>query len=196
MIAATARAASSVLTVTRTSSLPAACSARTCAAVAAASAVSVLVIDWTTIGWALPTGTPPTLTVTVGRRVLTGRKYSAARSGARLEELVLQNDAQRERRQAHPARHAGSGVLRERRMHSHPQHVAVEHGIRERDRIRRQQQQIGRASCRERAAGGEVGRPRIEVHGVFREEDLELDRSRPGLILGDRGRGDRNADRK
>jgi len=46
--------------------LPAACSARTCAAVAAASAVSVLVIDWTTIGWALPTSTPPTLTVTVG----------------------------------------------------------------------------------------------------------------------------------
>jgi len=32
----------------------------------ATSAVSVLVIDWTAIGWALPTGTPPTLTVTVG----------------------------------------------------------------------------------------------------------------------------------
>jgi len=39
--------------------------------------VSVLVIDWTTIGWALPTGTPPTMTVTVGRRVLTGSKYRA-----------------------------------------------------------------------------------------------------------------------
>src|SRR5436309_1078490 len=82
-IAATARAASSVFTVTRTSSLPAACSARTCAAVAATSAVSVLVIDWTTIGWALPTSAPPTLTVTVGRRVLTGTKYSAAWRGAR-----------------------------------------------------------------------------------------------------------------
>src|SRR6266480_7606544 len=81
-IAATARAASGVFTVTRTSSLPAACKARTCAAVAATSAVSVLVIDWTTIGWALPTGTPPTLTVTVGRRVLTGTKYSAAWRGA------------------------------------------------------------------------------------------------------------------
>ncbi len=81
-IAGTASAASSVFTVTRTSSLPAACKARTCAAVAAASAVSVLVIDWTTMGWALPTGTPPTLTVTVGRRVLTGTKYSAATSRA------------------------------------------------------------------------------------------------------------------
>src|SRR5882762_7216701 len=93
-IAGTARAASSVFTVTRTSSLPAACNARTWAAVAAASAVSVLVIDWTTIGWALPTGTPPTLTVTLGRRVLTGRKYSAAGSGACLENLVLQDDAE------------------------------------------------------------------------------------------------------
>ena len=44
------------------------------------SAVSVFVIDWTTIGWALPTCTPPTLTVTVGRRVLTGRKYSARKA--------------------------------------------------------------------------------------------------------------------
>src|SRR2546425_2122495 len=47
----TAWAAASLLTVTRTSSLPASCSARTCAAVASTSAVSVLVIDWTTIGW-------------------------------------------------------------------------------------------------------------------------------------------------
>src|SRR5438132_13276842 len=92
-IAGTARAASSVFTVTRTSSLPAACKARTCAAVAAASAVSVLVIDWTTIGWALPTSTPPTLTVMVGRRLLTGTKYSAAGSGARPDDLVLQDDA-------------------------------------------------------------------------------------------------------
>src|SRR5512143_4093165 len=46
----TARAASSLLTVTRTSSEPASASARTCATVAATSAVSVLVIDWTTIG--------------------------------------------------------------------------------------------------------------------------------------------------
>jgi len=38
-----------------------------------------LVIDWTTIGWALPTCTPPTLTVTVERRVVTGGKYSPRR---------------------------------------------------------------------------------------------------------------------
>src|SRR5438445_12433768 len=64
----TASAAASLFTVTRTSSLPAACRARTCAAVAAMSAVSVLVIDWTTIGWAEPTFTPPTSAVTVLRR--------------------------------------------------------------------------------------------------------------------------------
>src|SRR5438874_10042294 len=60
----TASAAASLLTVTRTSSLPAWCSARTCAAVASTSAVSVLVIDWTTIGWVPPTLTPPTSTTT------------------------------------------------------------------------------------------------------------------------------------
>src|SRR5262249_52818233 len=61
----TARAAASVLTVTRTSSLPAAWSAITCATVAGTSAVSVLVIDCTTIGWPLPTFTPSTSTTTV-----------------------------------------------------------------------------------------------------------------------------------
>src|SRR6266480_6143485 len=95
-IAATARAASGVFTVTRTSSLPAACKARTCAAVAAASAVSVLVIDWTTIGWALPTGTPPTLTVTLGRRVVTPGNIA-------LENFVLEHHAQIQFRQHHLA---------------------------------------------------------------------------------------------
>ena len=73
-IAGTAWAAASLFTVTRTSSLPASCSARTCAAVAATSAVSVFVMDWTTIGWALPTFTPPTSTTTVRLResTLTG----------------------------------------------------------------------------------------------------------------------------
>ncbi len=46
----TARAASSVFTVTRTSSEPACASAITWLTVDATSAVSVLVIDWTTIG--------------------------------------------------------------------------------------------------------------------------------------------------
>ena len=58
----TAAAAASLLTVTRTSSLPACASRATWIAVASASAVSVLVIDWTTTGWALPTRTPPTST--------------------------------------------------------------------------------------------------------------------------------------
>src|SRR5258708_16114627 len=79
----TAAAAASLLTVTRTSSLPAACSARTCAAVAAGSAVSVLVIDWTTIGWLPPTFTPSTLTTTVLRRWswVTGSIYDGVDAG-------------------------------------------------------------------------------------------------------------------
>ena len=58
--------------MTRTSSLPARASAATCATVAATSAVSVLVIDCTTIGWAEPTETLPTRTVVVLRRVRGG----------------------------------------------------------------------------------------------------------------------------
>ena len=65
----TARAAASLFTVTRTSSLPAACSARTWATVPSTSAVSVLVMDWTTMGRSLPTRTPPTSTETVFRRL-------------------------------------------------------------------------------------------------------------------------------
>src|SRR5438046_2050238 len=68
----TARAASSVLTVTRTSSEPAWWRARTWAAVASASAVSVLVMDWTTIGWAEPTVRAPRRTVTVRQRPIAG----------------------------------------------------------------------------------------------------------------------------
>ena len=71
-IAGTAAAASSLFTVTRTSSLPARASAATWRTVAATSAVSVLVIDWTTMGWPEPTGTPPTEAVTVCRRARDG----------------------------------------------------------------------------------------------------------------------------
>src|SRR6476661_9443197 len=67
-ISGTAAAASSVFTVTRTSCEPAWASRATWIAVASGSAVSVFVIDWTTIGWALPTITPPTSTLTVERR--------------------------------------------------------------------------------------------------------------------------------
>src|SRR5580692_620758 len=61
----TAAAASSLLTVTRTSSDPARASAAHCWTVPGISAVSVLVIDCTTIGASEPTRTPPTTTVTV-----------------------------------------------------------------------------------------------------------------------------------
>ena len=56
---ATAAAASSLLTVTRTSSDPARARAATCLTVEGMSAVSVLVIDCTTTGASLPTRTPP-----------------------------------------------------------------------------------------------------------------------------------------
>src|SRR6187551_3157543 len=67
-ISGTAAAASSVLTVTRTNSDPAFASAITCSAVPRGSAVSVLVIDCTTMGCPDPTGISPTRTVTVFRR--------------------------------------------------------------------------------------------------------------------------------
>jgi len=67
-ISGTARAAASVFTVTRTSSLPAAWSALTWATVPGTSAVSVLVMDWTMIGRGPPTLTPPTSTEIVLRR--------------------------------------------------------------------------------------------------------------------------------
>src|SRR6188474_348564 len=68
-ISGTAAAASSVLTVTRTNWEPAWARRATWMAVASASAVSVFVMDCTTTGWALPTSTPPTSTLTVGRRI-------------------------------------------------------------------------------------------------------------------------------
>src|SRR5260370_12120370 len=82
-ISGTAAAAASLLTVTRTSSLPAACRAGTCVAGAAGSAVSVLVIDWTTIGLLPPTFTPSTLTTTVLRRWswVTGSIYDGVDAG-------------------------------------------------------------------------------------------------------------------
>ena len=54
--------ASRVGTETRTRSQPAAARARTCSSVAAASAVSVEVIDWTTTGAPPPIVTDPTRT--------------------------------------------------------------------------------------------------------------------------------------
>src|SRR5690242_3092830 len=79
IIAGTAAAASSVLTVTRTSWEPAWARRATWIAVASGSAVSVFVIDWTTTGWAEPTSTPPTSTLTVGLRL--GRRESGLATG-------------------------------------------------------------------------------------------------------------------
>ena len=67
-MAGTALAASGVLTVIRTSSDPARASASTCAAVAATFAVSVSVMDCTTMGAPPPTRTGPTRTPTLARR--------------------------------------------------------------------------------------------------------------------------------
>src|ERR1039457_1447907 len=78
-----AAAACSVLTVTRTSSDPARASAIAWFTVEATSAVSVLVMDCTTIGCAPPTLTPPTSTTTAWRRGLT------AIDSLRLETLIL-----------------------------------------------------------------------------------------------------------
>ena len=75
----TAWAAASLLTVTRTSSDPACASWATWMAVASASAVSVFVIDWTTIGCPEPIRTPPTSTLTVWRRSIMARVYDFAR---------------------------------------------------------------------------------------------------------------------
>src|SRR6478672_9698922 len=69
---ATCAAASGVLTVMRTSSEPARASASTCPAVAAASAVSVLVIDCTTMGASPPMSTSPTATWRETRRFIGG----------------------------------------------------------------------------------------------------------------------------
>src|SRR5438094_7834038 len=74
-ISGSAEAASSLLTVTRTSCDPALAKAATWSAVAGASAVSVFVIDWTTIGYAPPTGTSRIQVVVVLRRCRGVTKY-------------------------------------------------------------------------------------------------------------------------
>src|SRR5215204_1418990 len=81
LISGTAAAASGTFTVTRTISEPASASSTHCCAVEAASAVSVIVIDWTTTGappptWTFPTRTPTVLcSFTVLIVVLWGRSY-------------------------------------------------------------------------------------------------------------------------
>src|SRR5258706_16316835 len=72
-ISGTAWAASGVLAVTRTSSDPARASSRVCLAVDSASAVSVLVMDWTATGRPPPIVTDPIRTAVEGR-ALPGRR--------------------------------------------------------------------------------------------------------------------------
>ena len=68
LISGTAAAASGTLTVQRTISEPASASSSVCFSVDSTSAVSVLVMDWTTMGAPPPTRTWPTFTQWVLRR--------------------------------------------------------------------------------------------------------------------------------
>src|SRR5690349_22625158 len=77
----TAAAASSLLTVTRTSSDPARARAATCSTVDDTSAVSVLVMDCTTTGASEPTRTPPIAQVTDLRREIGGMERSILTDG-------------------------------------------------------------------------------------------------------------------
>src|SRR5947209_18002113 len=71
-MAGTAAAAASGLTVMRTSSEPERAKAAICWTVDSTSAVSVLVMDWTTTGASGPTVTEPIFTETAGRRRISG----------------------------------------------------------------------------------------------------------------------------
>src|SRR5918999_5623854 len=115
-ISGTAAAAASLLTVMRTSSEPARASATIWAAVEAASAVSVFVIDCTTTGCDDPTGTPPMWVVTVclrGAKATSVVIESAWRRGCRrsntqkLSFLHTPNHARRHRAAAARLQHGG-----------------------------------------------------------------------------------------
>src|SRR5689334_20371343 len=115
----TAAAAPSLLTVTRTSSLPACARRATWIAVASESAVSVFVIDWTTTGWLPPTPTPPTSTVTVGLRELLMASRSW-RGAARAETGDVEaRDPQDEREEEHHAHGVGEPLGAE--AHARPE---------------------------------------------------------------------------
>src|SRR6185503_15416658 len=130
IMSGTAAAAGSLLTVTRTSSLPAWASRATWIAVASASAVSVFVIDWTTTGCADPTSTPPTSTLTLGRR--RGRRLSGeltAVLAAQAADDVEPGHPDDEREQEHEPDHVGQLLRAEadprpedalERQHQHP----------------------------------------------------------------------------
>src|SRR5215467_1586018 len=89
----TCAAASAVFTVTRTISEPARASSATCFAVASASAVSVLVIDWTRIGAPPPMSALPTRTCRVVCLAMTVMALSFQREPGDLDlDVGLQID--------------------------------------------------------------------------------------------------------
>src|SRR5579871_2158699 len=81
-MAGIARVESSSGQDTRTMSAPASSSARTWAIVACASAVKVLVIDWTVMGASPPTSTAPTRILRVGRRWIARQGRTCSRAWA------------------------------------------------------------------------------------------------------------------
>src|SRR5690606_34998084 len=111
-IRGTAAAASGVFTVTRTISEPARQSSATCFAVAATSAVSVLVIDCTTTGAPPPTATLPTRTWRVVRRGAGPKAgVSACSSMGPIVAALCCPDGDRTHRrdpQPQPAQHPGA----------------------------------------------------------------------------------------
>src|SRR6266576_3848628 len=114
-ISGTAAAACSVLTVTRTSCEPACARRATWIAVPSASAVSVLVIDWTTTGCADPTRTPPTSTETVGCRPGLRESGDATElAAAHLARDVEHGHPDQEREQRHEADRVGQLLGAER----------------------------------------------------------------------------------
>src|SRR5690606_18282515 len=115
----TAAADSGLLTVTRTSSEPARQSSATCLAVAATSAVSVLVINCTTTGACPPTATPPILTWRVALRGIgpnpTG-PVSAARAGCGCADIRIFYQARGGRRLSRRGTEAGLPCARAGRV--------------------------------------------------------------------------------
>src|SRR5580765_7856586 len=188
-ISGTAAAASSVLTVTRTSCDPACASRATWIAVASASAVSVFVIDWTTTGWADPTSTPPTSTLTVGRR--RGRRLSGvamARLPAETADDVEAGHPDDEREQEHESddicqllgAEADPGA--EDALERDHQHPAA---VQRRERQDVHDGQVRRQDARDIKQHDRAAVPE-DVADLGRDTDRARDRWRRGRVGGDR----------
>src|SRR2546429_4573100 len=110
-IGATAAAASLVLTVIRTSSEPARARALTCCAVPSTSAVSVFVMDCTTMGAPPPTWTEPMETWTEGRREIDMGAAGSPKPGE-FYRVVPRSRAPERRSGCAWAALAGGGIIR------------------------------------------------------------------------------------